>query len=35
MQRQDFDALADRLRNWGRWGAEDQRGPLNHIGPDT
>jgi kynurenine formamidase len=35
MQRQDFDALAGRLRNWGRWGAEDQRGTLNHIGPET
>jgi kynurenine formamidase len=20
---------------WGRWGAEDERGALNHIGPDT
>jgi kynurenine formamidase len=35
MQRQDFDALAERLRNWGRWGSEDQRGTLNHIGPET
>jgi kynurenine formamidase len=35
MQRQDFDALAERLRNWGRWGADDQRGTLNHIGPET
>ena len=35
MKRQDFDAIADRLRNWGRWGAEDQRGTLNHIGPET
>lgn len=35
MQRQDFDKLAERLRNWGRWGAEDQRGTLNHIGPET
>ncbi len=35
MQRQDFDAIADRLRNWGRWGPEDQRGTLNHIGPET
>jgi kynurenine formamidase len=31
MQRPDFDALADRLRNWGRWGPDDQRGTLNHI----
>jgi kynurenine formamidase len=35
MQRQDFDALADKLRNWGRWGPEDQRGTLNHIGPEA
>jgi kynurenine formamidase len=35
MSRQDFDALAERLRNWGRWGPEDQRGTLNHIGPET
>ena len=35
MQRQDFDAVAERLRNWGRWGPEDQRGTLNHIGPET
>lgn len=24
----------DRCRNWGRWGSEDQRGTLNHIGPE-
>jgi kynurenine formamidase len=35
MQRQNFDAVAERLRNWGRWGPEDQRGTLNHIGPET
>ncbi len=35
MQRQDFDVIAERLRNWGRWGPEDQRGTLNHIGPET
>lgn len=29
----DFDRIAERLRNWGRWGAEDQRGTLNHIDP--
>ena len=27
----DFEALADRVRNWGRWGSEDGRGTLNHI----
>ncbi len=25
---------ADKLSNWGRWGAEDQIGTLNHIAPD-
>ena len=35
MARQDFDKVAEKLRNWGRWGPEDQRGTLNHIGPET
>lgn len=35
MRPQNFDHLADQLRNWGRWGALDQRGALNHIGPET
>ncbi len=35
MQRADFDSLAGKLRNWGRWGEADQRGALNHIGPET
>ncbi|MGY1706250.1 cyclase family protein [Geodermatophilus sp. SYSU D00697] len=26
-------AMIDRLSNWGRWGPDDQRGTLNHIGP--
>jgi len=29
----DFDKMAEGLRNWGRWGPEDQRGTLNHIDP--
>src|SRR5260221_203983 len=33
MRPENFDVLAEKLRNWGRWGAEDQRGTLNHIGP--
>src|ERR1700676_2435866 len=24
---------AEKLRNWGRWGAEDQIGTLNHVTP--
>ena len=31
----DFDKAAERLRNWGRWGADDQRGTLNHVGPEA
>lgn len=35
MKPANFDHLAEKLRNWGRWGVEDQRGTLNHIGPET
>lgn len=35
MKPHNFDHLAEKVRNWGRWGAEDQRGALNHIGPET
>ena len=35
MRPANFDHLAETLRNWGRWGPEDQRGTLNHIGPET
>ncbi len=35
MLRQDFDAAAEHVRNWGRWGADDVRGSLNHIGPEA
>ncbi len=27
----DLDAMYEELKNWGRWGAEDQRGALNHL----
>jgi kynurenine formamidase len=33
ISRAEFDALFDRLKNWGRWGADDQRGTLNYITP--
>src|ERR1700712_1442495 len=26
-----FDDVAEKVRNWGRWGPDDQRGTLNHI----
>jgi len=35
MRAPDFDMLAEKLRNWGRWGDDDQRGTLNHIGPEA
>ncbi|HWA60730.1 MAG TPA: cyclase family protein [Caulobacteraceae bacterium] len=35
MRPADFDRMAEKLRNWGRWGEADQRGALNHIGPET
>ncbi|HEY7293956.1 MAG TPA: cyclase family protein [Dehalococcoidia bacterium] len=28
-----FTAMFDELKNWGRWGADDQRGTLNLITP--
>ena len=30
-----FKALGQRLSNWGRWGADDERGTLNFITPDA
>jgi len=29
----EFRELGGRLRNWGRWGDDDERGTLNHITP--
>jgi kynurenine formamidase len=31
----ELKELAERLSNWGRWGADDQRGTLNFITPDA
>ncbi len=31
--RAEVDAMAQALSNWGRWGAEDERGALNFITP--
>ena len=33
-RRMDFRAIGDRVRNWGRWGDDDERGTLNLITPD-
>lgn len=30
----DLDALFKSLSNWGRWGAGDELGMLNHLGPE-
>jgi kynurenine formamidase len=29
----ELRALFDQVSNWGRWGPDDERGALNHIGP--
>ena len=29
-----FQALFDQCSNWGRWGADDERGTLNLITPE-
>ena len=30
----ELDRMYDELRNWGRWGAADERGALNHLTDD-
>jgi hypothetical protein len=34
VSRDDFAATFEACKNWGRWGAGDQRGALNFIGDD-
>ncbi|MBI5090684.1 MAG: cyclase family protein, partial [Actinobacteria bacterium] len=29
------DVLADYPKNWGRWGADDEVGALNYLGPEN
>jgi len=31
---EDFHRIAEKVRNWGRWGDDDQIGTLNHITPE-
>jgi kynurenine formamidase len=31
---EEFDRLFEALKNWGRWGLEDEKGTLNYITPD-
>lgn len=30
----ELDEMYERLKNWGRWGDDDQRGTLNHLTPE-
>ncbi|HLE52288.1 MAG TPA: cyclase family protein [Anaerolineales bacterium] len=30
----EFNQLFESLKNWGRWGSEDEKGTLNYITPD-
>ncbi len=30
---QDIQDVSQRLKNWGRWGADDEIGTLNNISP--
>lgn len=32
---EQFDALAAKVSNWGRWGEQDQRGTLNLVTPEV
>ena len=29
----EFDALFERVKNWGRWGPDDELGTLNYLTP--
>jgi len=31
---EEFDKLFEKLKNWGKWGAQDERGMLNYITPE-
>ncbi len=32
---EDYARYPERFSNWGRWGADDQAGTINHITPDV
>ena len=32
--KQAIREASDKLKNWGRWGADDQIGTLNHVRPE-
>ena len=31
----EFDEIFEAVKNWGRWGHDDELGTLNYITPDT
>ena len=31
----EFDEIFEAVKNWGRWGPDDELGTLNYITPDT
>src|ERR1700678_822688 len=31
---EEFDRLFESVKNWGRWGPDDERGTLNYLTPD-
>ena len=31
----EFDEIFESVKNWGRWGPDDELGTLNYITPDT
>ena len=33
--RAEFTELAEKVNNWGRWGADDERGTLNFVTPEV
>jgi len=35
MDRREFDDLFNEVRNWDRWGPDDERGCLNHLTADA
>ena len=30
----EFDEIFEAVKNWGRWGPDDELGTLNYITPD-
>ena len=33
--RAEFTQVAEKVNNWGRWGADDERGTLNFVTPEV